>query len=474
MKRNIHQTPFRGALAAAALLAVATGWLQAQSQSEGVIAQSAESDFRRSLVRVELGFAISGAMLKDRFLPEIQIEEKAEYWGAVIDPRGLIVVHAAGFDLFLKNPNNIRAFILSSHGRYRSAELLGIDKRTEMALLHSDEFNDRELPLTEDLHPSSLFLASFSGGQWKVDTLRVRSLRTEKNLPEATLALNPSGLGGSKNRLAGSLVLNQEGKLAGLITRYKPSLSDRQNAVFRMLPTSVLLASVRRIAATHRSIEAGWLGVMPDFSQGKVRLVEVFHQSPAEQAGLQAGDALLKVGGEPLACWDDLGLAIRWKGSGNRLDLTVARAGHLRHLTALLQDRPVEEKIWAIDISEGVPARMAKPSPGQLRYHKTQLFTLPQLGVILEPLNARTASKLKVPSEKGLIIRYIGSDSLAARYFRSGDVVIRINDQKLCCASELYSALPNSKDGRMVIEFYRDGELQTVEVNAASWVRVKK
>ena len=134
----------------------------------------------------------------------------------------------------------------------------------------------------------------------------------------------------------------------------------------------------------------------------------------------------------------------------------------------------MEEKIWAIDISEGVPARMAKPSPGQLRYHKTQLFTLPQLGVILEPLNARTALKLKVPSEKGLIIRYIGSDSLAARYFRSGDVVIRINDQRLCCASELYSALPNSKDGRMVIEFYRDGELQTVEVNAASWVRVKK
>ncbi|MEE8583364.1 MAG: hypothetical protein V3T83_00775, partial [Acidobacteriota bacterium] len=241
-----------------------------------MIAQSAERDFRRSLARVELGFRVSGVMLKGRFLPDIQIEEKAEYWGVVIDPRGLIIAHAGGFELFQKDVKNIRAATSCGDDNYRAAELLGIDKRTELVLLHSDEFQDRNLALADTLEASQLFFTSYAAGRWQIETHRILSMQPEESLPESTLILDPSRLG-NRERLVGSFVLNQKGRLAGLVTRFKRGLSSRDQAVYRILPTSVLLDSARRIGKTHRTIEAGWLGVVLEKTPGNARLTDVYH-----------------------------------------------------------------------------------------------------------------------------------------------------------------------------------------------------
>ncbi len=473
MKRKARQVHLKRTFIALVLLAAATLPSRAQSEFEGVITQSAKSDFRRSLARVKLGFNVPGVMFQDRFLPDVQLEEKAEYWGVVIDRRGLILVHASGFGLFQRDAKNIRAATSRGDGNYRPADLLGIDKRTELVLLHSNQFHNSNLALANQLEDPEPFFASYAGGKWYLKKHRILSMKGERFLPESTLILESSRLD-DRQQLVGSLVLNRKGRLAGLVTRFKEGLSSRAKAVYRILPTPVLLASARRIGNTRRTIEAGWLGIMLDLSPGIARLTDILHHSPAEKAGLQEGDVLMKIGGQPLNCLEDLGMAIRWTGPGSKLDLTIARAGRIRHLSTVLQAHPVENRIWAIDIRESLPAQGRTTSPVQLSYQKTQLFPLPQLGIVLEPLNAELASEFGLPVHKGLIIRHLSNDSPAFHYFRTDDVVIRINGQMICCASGLHLALPQSRKGKVVIDFYRDGELQSVQVNAASFRRAKR
>ncbi len=57
--------------------------------------------------------------------------------------------------------------------------------------------------------------------------------------------------------------------------------------------------------------------------------------SPAEAAGLKAGDVITAVGGTPVGSVDDLTAALSKRGSGP-VELTVARGRTTRKVTAAL------------------------------------------------------------------------------------------------------------------------------------------
>lgn len=458
MKQRFPHRCVRSLIPILGLILPATAAVQAQTEFQGLIAQSAENDYRRSLVRVELGSQASAVVLKKRYLSGVHMEEKAEYRGVVIDPRGFILVHAAGFKVFEKDPETLKAAILTGRQKYLPASVVGVDMRTELVLLQNDEFQGRDLELADSLKSPQLFFVSSPDDHWRIETHRVLSLHPEKSLPEWTLELDPADMQGSGQRLIGSFVLDGKGRLAGMITRLKADLSSRKKAVYRALPAEVLLDASRRIAETRRNIAGGWLGIWMDNAPGRIWVTKVEHHSPADKAGLKPKDVLIAVAGRPVECLDDLGAAIRWKGPGGRLDLKVVRAGEVHRLLAVLQERPLAGSVWAVDIPEKAP------SPEELRYYKTDMSVTPHLGVILEPLNAETASEFKVPTDKGLLIRDLVSNSPAARFFRAGDAVIRVNDRRLCCTSELHKALQELKGGKLVIEYYRQGRLRVLQV----------
>jgi S1-C subfamily serine protease len=87
------------------------------------------------------------------------------------------------------------------------------------------------------------------------------------------------------------------------------------------------------------SVDHAYLGVSlpPD---GAARLVRVVEHSPANRAGLQSGDEVTKADGEEIDTGDDLRAAIDAKKPGDRITLTIERAGDERTVQVTLGQRP--------------------------------------------------------------------------------------------------------------------------------------
>jgi S1-C subfamily serine protease len=83
------------------------------------------------------------------------------------------------------------------------------------------------------------------------------------------------------------------------------------------------------------------LGTMPDFAFAGpgVRVAEVVPGSPAEAAGVRAGDVLVALDGKPIADLRGYSAALKARQPGDTVELTVRRDGEEKVLTATLGER---------------------------------------------------------------------------------------------------------------------------------------
>jgi len=88
--------------------------------------------------------------------------------------------------------------------------------------------------------------------------------------------------------------------------------------------------------------ERAWLGTIPDFVEGVdgVRLSGVMPGSPAEEAGLAAGDVVKRVGDVAVTGLADLTVALRSHGVGEMVQVEFERGGERRSLPVTLRRRP--------------------------------------------------------------------------------------------------------------------------------------
>jgi aminopeptidase YwaD len=85
-----------------------------------------------------------------------------------------------------------------------------------------------------------------------------------------------------------------------------------------------------------------YLGIVPDFGEATtpgVRLGGVRAGSPAERAGLQPGDVILRFAGVQVRTLDDLTFALRQKRPGDVVEVTYARAGTEHTVKTTLEQR---------------------------------------------------------------------------------------------------------------------------------------
>ena len=85
-----------------------------------------------------------------------------------------------------------------------------------------------------------------------------------------------------------------------------------------------------------------YLGTIPDYmqTQGGVLLSGVRGGGPAEKAGLQAGDVIVKFDGIQIDNIYDYTFALRSRKPGQDVRITVKRAGVEKDLVATLGRRP--------------------------------------------------------------------------------------------------------------------------------------
>ena len=91
-----------------------------------------------------------------------------------------------------------------------------------------------------------------------------------------------------------------------------------------------------------RGAYGAYFGVIPEFGEATrpgVAISGVRPASPAEKAGLKAGDVILRFGGVDVKTLEDLTFALRSKRAGDRVVVTIVREGQTREVEATLEER---------------------------------------------------------------------------------------------------------------------------------------
>src|SRR5215469_14370257 len=164
------------------------------------------------------------------------------------------------------------------------------------------------------------------------------------------------------------------------------------------------------------------LGLAPNHPIGAL-VASVTPESPAQKAGLKAGDVIIKAGGRDIKAVHEVPRIVAAAPIGSKLDLTVLRGGEQQKLEATIAEMP---QTVASAGESGVEPRHTNASA---------------LGMELMPLAPKLRSELHVPKDvSGVVVGRIAPDSPArALGIQSGDVIVSI-DQKPAMTPEQAAA----------------------------------
>ena len=157
--------------------------------------------------------------------------------------------------------------------------------------------------------------------------------------------------------------VNFEGaaKAAELTARVAAALANGQ-----VTPAYARLAAAPAMEGDSRGYGA-WLGTIPDFSAmdaqgGGVKLADVRAGSPADKAGIKAGDVLVGMAGTRIENLYDMTYALQDHKPGETVDVIVLRGGERITLRATLGSRaamggtlPTNHGVPASDVKAGKP-----------------------------------------------------------------------------------------------------------------------
>lgn len=298
------------------------------------------------------------------------------------------------------------------------AKVIGIDKRTDVAVLKIDAKN---LPAVTIGDPDRARVGEWvvaMGSPFGFDntvtagiiSAKARRLPDENYVPfiQTDVAINPGNSGGPLFNLAGEVV--------GINSQIY-SRSGGFMGISFAIPIDVAM-KVKDQLVTHGRVQRGRLGIAiqgvdkelaQSFGLSDARgalIASVDPGSAADQAGLQAGDVVLGVDGIRVADSADLPRIIGEKRPGTKVRLDVWRDGRNREVTAVLDELNPEL------------GSTVKPGGSE--------STTGKLGLKARPLTRQEAAQIGLSG--GLVVE--GANGPAARAgLQRGDVILALNNQ---------------------------------------------
>ncbi len=231
-----------------------------------------------------------------------------------------------------------RVPVIAANGSEGTGAVLGRDPGIDLAILKGEGLNTRALPKADISTLKTGMLAVVVG--FTSDVGATASL----GILGAVGPERRTWRGGSLDQFlrldanvypsqSGAAVINAEGQLIGMAT---PALSRHSSMV---VPLSTVERVARELAEQGR-IRHGYLGIgvqpveIPENLRSKMQseatgliVLSVETGSPAEKAGLQLGDILLKLHGRGMTDIGELHTALRGEIIGKQVEAIVLRAG---------------------------------------------------------------------------------------------------------------------------------------------------
>ena len=143
-------------------------------------------------------------------------------------------------------------------------------------------------------------------------------------------AINPGNSGGP--------LADLNGRIVGLNTAMLPFA----HGVGFAIPANTVRWAVEQLTLSGR-IARPWLGVsvaeIPDGREG-VQIAGVVRGAPADRAGLEPGDQLVRLAGTPIGTGRALVQALATKPIGGVVDVAYRRGGRVRSANVRLDENP--------------------------------------------------------------------------------------------------------------------------------------
>ena len=277
-------------------------------------------------------------------------------------------------------------------------------------------------------------------------------------------------------RWAGSLVAGCVLSTAGLSASGQVLQGDA--------PAAVLAASMSH-AGGHLPGQ-GYLGIdIRDVSESEVvalrlrsshgaEIIMVDHDGPAGKAGLREHDVVLMVNGTQVDGEDQLRKLLHDMPPGRSVAMVVCRNGAEQTVNAIMANRAeLERQAWenhwtvpepTFEDSYPSAAGSARGGPGKGFMAGHLLPVAPAYtGAVVEVLGAQLADYFGVKEGRGLLVHDVeGNSPAAAAGLRAGDVVTRVNGDRVGSKADWGHALHDSKGHPVSLTIVRDRREQTL------------
>src|SRR5579863_369379 len=188
--------------------------------------------------------------------------------------------------------------------------------------------------------------------------------------------------------------------------------------------------------------------------EAAVEITRVGTGSPADKAGLMAGDVVLEYNGVRVEGIEDFSRMVRETPVGRDVKLEILRNGAPQTVTAKIGQHPGPQGF-------PFPDGFGFPLPDGPRIF--QGWRSPMLGVEAEPLEGQLAQYFGVT--QGVLVRSVMKGSAAEKAgIKAGDVLVRLDDSKVTSPADISGRLRGLGGKSVPVALLRDHKEMTVTV----------
>ena len=391
-----------------------------------------------------------------RFAPQMPREQESQSLGSgfIISADGYIMTNAHVVD------HADKITVRLTDKREFRAKVIGADKRTDVALLKIEATG---LPKINVGDPNKLKV-----GEWVVAigspfgfdnsvtagivSAKGRSLPQDNFVPfiQTDVAINPGNSGGP--------LFNMTEEVVGINSQIYTRSGGSMGLSFA-IPIDVAMQVADQLRGSGK-VTRGRIGVTiqeltrelaESFGLSKPNgalISNVEKNAPADKAGIQASDVILKFDGKAVNNSSDLPRMVAAVKPGTKVAVELWRKGAPRQVTVEVAAMPEDGKL----------ARSAKQPSGNAAE------MVARLGIAVSELSAEQLQELQVSG--GLLVEDVKGSAARAAGLHQGDVLLAIGNVQIRSLAQLNELLKQVPNGRNVALLVRRGD-------SASYIAIK-
>jgi serine protease Do len=365
--------------------------------------------------------------------------------GVVISSDGYILTNAH----VIQQADEIQVRLADN--REFKAEIVGLDKPSDVGLLNIDATGLKAARIgdSDELQVGQWLLAigspfglDYTATQGIVSALE-RSLPSDTYTPfiQTDVAVNPGNSGGP--------LFNRDGEVVGINSQIFSRSGGYMGLSFAV-PINVAMDNVEQLKQTG-GVERGYLGVTiqpvdrglaESFGLDKpigALVSDVVPDSPAANAGIDAGDVILQFNGKAIEKAADLPPVVGRTQVGSSAQVEVLREG---------ERQTIEVAVGALSDYRDTGSSGASASGGSEQA---------SLNISVRELSGDERRELGL-GERGLLVERVGPGPVAQSGIQPGDILLKIGGRTLTTVGDLREAIDAMPHGRPVALQIRRGD----------------